>query len=74
MLLWNADKTEGNRFYLRDYHLLWFRFPADSAGDTFVTPNQRPEHRPDCSGWFGLVRLRSPLLTESRLISFPAGT
>ena len=24
--------------------------------------------------WFGLVRVRSPLLTESRLISFPPGT
>ena len=24
--------------------------------------------------WFGLVRVRSPLLTESRLISFPTGT
>ena len=44
MLLWNADKTEGNRFCVLDYHHLWFRFPADSAGDTFVTPNQRPEH------------------------------
>ena len=24
--------------------------------------------------WFGLLRVRSPLLTESQLISFPAGT
>ena len=24
-------------------------------------------------GWFGLVRVRSPLLTESRLLSFPRG-
>ena len=29
---------------------------------------------PDESGWFGLVRVRSPLLTESRLLSFPPGT
>ena len=27
---------------------------------------------PDCS--FGLIRFRSPLLTESRLLSFPPGT
>ena len=29
---------------------------------------------PDESGWFGLVRVRSPLLTESRLLSLPGGT
>ncbi len=29
---------------------------------------------PTPKGWFGLFRFRSPLLTESRLISFPAGT
>ena len=25
-------------------------------------------------GWFGLIRFRSPLLTESLLLSFPPGT
>ena len=30
--------------------------------------------RPDESGRFGLFPLRSPLLRESRLISFPSGT
>jgi hypothetical protein len=30
--------------------------------------------RPDESGWFGLVRFRSPLLTESLLLSSPGGT
>jgi hypothetical protein len=29
---------------------------------------------PDESRWFGLIRVRSPLLTESRLLSFPGGT
>src|SRR5215468_6974550 len=29
---------------------------------------------PDESGWFGLVRVRSPLLTESRFLSLPPGT
>ena len=28
---------------------------------------------PDESGWFGLIRVRSPLLTESLLLSFPPG-
>ena len=27
----------------------------------------------DESDWFGLIRVRSPLLTESRLLSFPPG-
>ena len=30
--------------------------------------------RPDESGRFGLVRVRSPLLTESRFLSLPGGT
>ena len=29
---------------------------------------------PDESGWFRLVRVRSPLLTESRFLSLPPGT
>jgi len=29
--------------------------------------------RPDESGWFRLIRFRSPLLTESRLLSSPPG-
>ena len=28
----------------------------------------------DESAWFGLIRVRSPLLTESRFLSFPPGT
>ena len=30
--------------------------------------------QPDESGWFRLFRVRSPLLTESRLLSFPPGS
>ncbi len=37
-----------------------------------VCPVLQPH--PDESGWFGLVRVRSPLLTESLLLSFPPGT
>src|SRR6266851_4931408 len=37
-----------------------------------VCPVLQP--RPDESGWFRLVRVRSPLLTESRFLSFPGGT
>jgi hypothetical protein len=64
--------TEGARFYIQDYHLLRFGFPANSACDAFVTPYRCPKHRSEDR--FGLIRVRSPLLTESQLISFPAGT
>ena len=30
--------------------------------------------QPDESDWFRLIRFRSPLLTESRLLSFPGGS
>ncbi len=44
---------------VQDYHLLWSHFP-ESSNYYIMT--------------IGLVRVRSPLLTESRLISFPLGT
>ena len=44
---------------LRDYHPLWSPFPKCSASLHKGT---------------GLVRFRSPLLPESRLMSFPTGT
>ncbi len=44
---------------IRGYHPLWHGFPAVSGSYTLAT---------------GLVRVRSPLLTESRLMSFPPGT
>ena len=53
--------TQGLVCFLRiqGYHLLWRGFPSTSTYYTLAT---------------GLVRVRSPLLTESRLISFPQGT
>ena len=44
---------------LQDCHLLWSSFPERSSLLTTAR---------------GLIRVRSPLLTESRLISFPPGT
>ena len=53
--------TRGPRCFLpvRGYHPLWRTFPSPSRSYTLAT---------------GLVRVRSPLLTESRLMSFPLGT
>ena len=47
-------------FRIRGYHPLWPTFPGCSPNTTVIT----------CR----LFRVRSPLLTESRLISFPRGT
>jgi hypothetical protein len=44
---------------LRGYHPLWQTFPGFSSCTNKTT---------------GLFRVRSPLLTESQLISFPLGT
>src|SRR5437764_13552487 len=53
---------------LRDSHPLRSHIPEDSAGlITPVIPVLQPH--PDESSWFGLVRSRSPLLTQSRLLS-----
>src|SRR5215475_10168234 len=48
-------------FRVRGYHPLWPDFPDRSTKLDRLVPT-------------GLVRVRSPLLTESRLISFPPGT
>ena len=74
-------------FRLPDCHRLWFRFPADSAinqiGNFPTDPKLHPvePHDPEhatLSGLthvrFGLIPVRSPLLGESQLFSFPAGT
>ncbi len=56
---------------LQDCHLLWWTFP-DPLTDRYRSFCQRPQPRSEDR--FGLIRFRSPLLTESRLISFPPGT
>ena len=58
---------------VRGSHPLWPTIPDGSArvpgGLRLIL--QPP---PDESGGFGLVRVRSPLLTESRFLSLPGGT
>lgn len=53
--------TRGQKCFLlvRGYHPLWRRFPTTS--NSYINDT-------------GLFRVRSPLLTESRLMSFPPGT
>jgi hypothetical protein len=57
---------------IRDCHPLWCAFPDTSASRTFVTA--LGSHNPGPKAGLGYVRFRSPLLTESRLISSPPGT
>ena len=47
-------------FRIRGYHPLWLIFPDYSPNSINIT--------------YRLLRVRSPLLAESRLISFPLGT
>ena len=65
-----------DRFRLRACHALWIHFPEDSAngqiGNSTVADPTTPV-TPKCYG-FGLFRFRSPLLSESRFLSFPPGT
>ncbi len=78
---------KSDSFRLPDYHRLWLRFPAYSAINQFCNFPTDPKLRPvephdpkyaTLSGlthiWFGLLPVRSPLLGESLLFSFPAGT
>ena len=48
------------RFHIRGYHPLWLLFPEDSVIGPTIT--------------YRLFPFRSPLLSESRLMSFPAPT
>ena len=70
---YSGVKLEVENFHIRDYHALWCAFPY-----TFVNlllplcliprPRQNMFYR------FRLFRVRSPLLAESLLFSFPLGT
>ena len=62
-------------FRVRGCHPLWPRFPACSAMDRFAC--RRRSYNPGrCRRQprFGLLRVRSPLLAQSLLLSFPPGT
>ena len=67
--------ASGSAFRVRGCHPLWPRFPACSAMDRLqrcrrsYNPGRR-QRRPR----FGLLRVRSPLLAQSLLLSLPAGT
>ena len=59
------------RFHLQGLHLLWLSFQSHSA-IFFNFPCRGPTT--PVQDWFGLLRFRSPLLSESLLFSSPPGT
>ena len=65
-----------DQFRLRACHALWRSFPrpstTDQIGNSTVADPTTPD-TPKCDR-FGLFRVRSPLLSESRFLSFPSGT
>ena len=78
---------KATRFHLQDSYPLWCGFPSTSANAqlcNFPTRRQTDQTRPYnptttttavlTSQWFGLFPFRSPLLRESRFLSFPPGT
>jgi hypothetical protein len=79
--------NELGSFYVQGCHLLWPAFPDCSTTILICNSPTAPYHRPTeaydttptthtglTSVRFRLFPFRSPLLGESRLISFPAGT
>ena len=67
---------ESLHFRVRGYHPLWLDFPVASTSkaicnSTMTGPTTPPIPK---NRWFGLFRIRSPLLTESLLFSLPPGT
>ena len=81
------DSTESERFRLRDYHRLWCGFPAGFVyrSDFLLSSSRRRLEKSPCNPpsrnaatltrvRFRLFPVRSPLLRESRLMSFPPAT
>jgi hypothetical protein len=86
--LTQVPASSPDRFRLRGCHALWRPFPEPSTNDGIGNstsagpttppvpyPCPRPRTGPSIRyRRFGLFRFRSPLLSESRFLSFPAGT
>ena len=70
VVLWILTACFG--FRVRGSYPLWHRFPTSSA--ILYNAYVSPQPRSTVVNRFGLFRFRSPLLTESRLISLPPAT
>ena len=70
---YSGVKQEIERFHIRGYHALWQAFPRLSVNFLFLLC-LIPRPRLSKPNRFRLFRVRSPLLAESLLFSFPRGT
>ena len=68
---WDPGGPEGG-FRIRGFHPLWPGFPAGSPNRPDTTSRSRNPGKQ--ASRFGLLRFRSPLLAQCRLISLPVGT
>src|SRR6266568_4042141 len=73
---YSGTRPEPATFRLQDCHLLWCAVPGISArllvcDSMWPSPTTPVRPKPVR---FGLIRVRSPLLTESLLFSLPRGT
>jgi hypothetical protein len=73
---YSGTRPEPATFRLQDCHLLWCAVPGISArllvcDSMWPSPTTPVRPKPVR---FGLIRVRSPLLTESQLFSLPRGT
>ena len=59
-------------FWLLDFHHLWCRFQLLRLNSRWIF--KLFSHDPKLKTWFRLFPFRSPLLRESRLLSFPSAT
>ena len=67
------DTTSCTLLRIRGYYSLWRRLSSPSSARLMLT-YRSPQPRTTEVFRFGLFRFRSPLLTESRLISLPGPT
>ena len=66
---YSGSRSTPSRCPLRDSHPLWSCFPTGSCSKRLFVIGPTTPDRPKTT-WFGLFPVRSPLLRESRLISF----
>ena len=68
------DTSKSNEdFRIHSCHVLWPAFPDRSPNLVFLCRGPTTPVLPK-QNWFGLFPVRSPLLRESLLFSFPMGT
>jgi hypothetical protein len=70
---YSGVKLQVECFRIRDYHALWYAFPNIFA-NFLPALCLIPRPRKNMFFRFRLFRVRSPLLAESLLFSFPSGT